>query len=379
MPADGGEGAVLLAAARWAVGGAGAPPLLPADPARLLALARRNRMVPLLHRFLAAHPAAGPLPDALRSEAAANARDALAAARELLRLLEALAGAGVRAAAYKGPALAVRAYGDLALRTYGDLDLLVAPADVPAAAAVLRAAGHLPKHDFPPHAEALFRRVDGDYPFVRAADGRIVELHCRVSSRRFGAELPTDALLARARPVALGGGAVVALDDDDLLLALVLHGAKHRWARLEWLAAAGALLARSDAGADALLARAAAIGARRSLLLALRLMEDALALPLPRGASAAARAEPGLEALAHEARALWLADDAEEESTAADLRFNLRLQDGGRARAAFAARWLLVPSPEDWAWAPLPAPLAPLHRLLRPLRLALRYGRGGRW
>ena len=67
----------------------------------------------------------------LRSAHAENARHALLLAGELRRLMGALQAAGVSALAYKGPALAVRAYGHLALRTYSDLDLLVAPSSVP--------------------------------------------------------------------------------------------------------------------------------------------------------------------------------------------------------------------------------------------------------
>lgn len=376
MQAAGAAERILLHSARAFVSPAPAPSAGAADPVRLLALARRNRMVPLLHRFLAPRPDTPPeLVRALSAGAAANARAALGLARELRRLTGALEAAGIGAAAYKGPALAVRAYGDLALRTYSDVDLLVCPADVPRAAALLEEAGYRPAHDFPPHAEALFRRIDGDYPFAHGATGRLVELHCRVSSLRFGADLPTRALLARARPVALGGGAVPALADDDLFLALCLHGAKHRWARLEWLAAPAAVAVRAALPLEALLERAAALHARRAFLLAVHLMRETLGLPLPPPVAAAIRREPGLDALAAEARGLWFAD-GEDDATAANLGFNLRLQDDAAARARFAARWLLVPSPEDWAWVRLPEPLAPLYRVLRPLRLALRYGAG---
>ncbi|HEX6039025.1 nucleotidyltransferase family protein [Longimicrobium sp.] len=342
-----------------------------------LALAERNRLLPLAHRALAER---ADVPETvrshLRSAYAVNARHALQLAGELRRLLDALDQAGVRALAYKGPALAVRAYGHLALRTYSDLDLLVRPADVPTAEGVLRTHGYVSTYHFTPAQDAAFRRVDGDYPYHHPRTGGLVELHGRVSSTRFVAELPTERLMARARPVPIGGGDVPAPADDDLFLALCLHGAKHRWARLEWLACAAALAVRAAVDLSAVLRRAGEAGARRATLLALLLARDALGLALPADVEASIETDQSLDALAAEARGLWFADDVDtDEATPANLRFNARLMDGPSQRARYAARWLFLPSPEDWTWVRLPDALAPLYRVLRPLRLAARYGR----
>jgi hypothetical protein len=286
----------------------------------------------------------------------------------------------------------MRAYGHLALRTYSDLDLLVAPEDVPAAARVLERGGYASTHRFSPAQDAVFRRTDGDYPYRHPHTAALVELHCHVSSARFCVPLPTAELIARARPVAIGGGEVPAPADDDLFLALCLHGAKHRWSRLEWLAAAAALAVRAGLEFGAILARASAIGAGRTVLLALLLMRGALRITLPPSIERSIAADAALPALAAEARALWLADASTDalthsrthalddalDATAANLRFNYRLREGVADRARYAARWLFTPSPEDWAWARLPDALSPLYRALRPLRLAARYGLGRR-
>jgi hypothetical protein len=375
---------LLRACARASFDGDGAAPAMADAVAQgvdwdaFLALAERNRLLPLAHRALAER---ADVPETvrshLRSAYAINARHALQLAGELRRLMDALAAAGVRALAYKGPALAVRAYGHLALRTYSDLDLLVAPDDAPAAADVLRAHGYVSAYAFTPAQDAAFRRVDGDYPYHHPQSGGLVELHGRVSSMRFVADLPTARLMARARPVPIGGGDVPAPADDDLFLALCLHGAKHRWARLEWLSCVAALAVRAELDLSAVVHRAGEIGARRTTLLALLLARDALGLALPADVHRSIETDPSLPALAAEARGLWFADDAAEgESTPANLRFNARLMDGAADRARYAARWLFLPSPEDWAWVRLPDALAPLYRVLRPLRLAARYGRG---
>lgn len=376
------EAALVLLAARAAVD-ASAPDGVAAAVARgvdwdaALALAEKNRLTPLLHRLLAGR---AEVPETvrttLRAAYAANAGEALRLSGELRRLVSALEQAGVAALAYKGPALAVLAYGEVALRTYSDLDLLVAPGDVPRASRALAERGYAAAYSFSPAQERLFLAVDGDVPFHHPHTATLVELHTRVSSARFCVRLPTVELMARARPVSIGGGTVPALADDDLFLALCAHGAKHRWVRLEWLASASALAARARVDLRALVHRAGEAGGRRTVLLALHLAGTTLGLPLPPPLAEAAAADPEVPSLAEEARGLWFAPAEAEESTAANLRFNYRLCDGRTDRARYAARWLFTPTPEDWSWLRLPGPLAPAYRALRPLRLALRYAPG---
>jgi hypothetical protein len=346
----------------------------------LLRLAERHRLVPHLHRHL--RPSWNTLPAdfaaGLRARFAAGARRALLLAGELHAVLGALSHAGVRALAYKGPALAVDAYGDLAMRTLSDLDLLVPPAEVPRAMDVLAARGYAPRHALTPARERAFRRVDGDYPLWREGTETLVELHAHASSLRFGVRLSTDEMVARARPVRVGGADVLAPAVDDLLLALALHGAKHRWARLEWIAAFAEVARASPDALAFALRRAPGLRMRRVLALALRVARDVVGLLLSVEVSAAVSDDGPLTGLAAEVgRVLW--DGAEEpEDTAANLAFNLRLREGVGERMRFAWRWLTLPTPEDWQALPLPDALLPLYRVLRPARLLARYAPGPR-
>lgn len=378
------EDALLLACARRMVDAAADPPVeeLAArvvDWDRLMVLAERNRLLPVVQRALrGADAVPRTVRDRLRAFGERNAGDALRLAAELRRIMAAFAAGGVSAVAYKGPALAVRAYGDPGLRTFSDLDLLVHPAHLDGALDVLQAAGYESAYAFTPAQDRAFRAVDGDYPLHHPATGRLVEVHAQVSSARFCVRLPTPELIARARPVPIGGGTVPALADDDLFLALCVHGAKHRWARLEWLCAAAALAVRAGLDLRAMAERGWRIGAGRTVLLALHLAGEALNLPIPASTAHAAAADGTVRSLAAEARSLWFTGAVDDASAAETLRFNLRLRDTRADRLRFAAHWLFTPTPEDWGWIRLPDPIAPLYRVARPLRLALRYAPGRR-
>jgi hypothetical protein len=344
----------------------------PLDGEALLALARRHGLTGFLHRNLAGVA----LPEGLRAELGEahrrNVHRALQLSGELRRLAEALGARGIGSLAYKGPAQAVQVYGDLALRSFVDLDLLVLPADMPAAGRVLGECGYEPYLELTPGREALFNRVDGDRAYLHRGSGVLVELHARVSSLRFAMPVETDALFRAAEAVRVGGGEVRAPGPDDLLLVLCIHGAKHRWKRLEWLVAVAELARSGRAGPARGLERAAALGARRTFLLGFALAGRLLGLPLPPALAAAAEGEPGLRALCDEAEARLFGPEPEEE-TAANLRFNLAARDSRADRLRYAWRWATIPSPEDWAWLSLPDPLLPAYRVLRPLRLLTRY------
>jgi len=377
------EHALLLACARLSLSpdeAAGVRRMaIEVDWPTLFALARRHRVIPFLHR----HLKDAPLPPRAAAELRALHREGvhrgLRMAAELRRLMDALAAAGIDALAYKGPALAMQAYGELGMRSFVDLDLLVRPGDVPRAMEVLSEEGYAPGLALSPAQERWFRRMDGDYPLVHRGTRLLLELHARASSERFCMPISTDTLIGRSTMVPLGGGKVRTLGDDDLLLVLCVHGAKHRWKRLEWLAALAELLRAGRGDAGAALRLASSVRARRTLLLGLSLARRLLDAPLPDGVLREIEADAGLAALAAEAEARLFAEEPGDGGgdTAANLRFNLRARDGAADRARYAARWLFAPTPEDWRWAPLPDALFPLYRLLRPVRLLLRHGRGG--
>jgi len=54
--------------------------------------------------------------------------------------------------------------------------------------------------------------------------------------------------------------------------------------------------------------------------------------------------------------------------------FHLRAQERWRDRLRYCARVALTPTPGDWAWLRLPDALYPLYYVLRPIRLAVKYG-----
>ena len=340
-------------------------PLLPAVRwERLLGLARAHGASALLHALLSD---AGAVPPAAREELAERAR--LAAARALLqrdqarRVVDLLAARGVEALVLKGPALAAR-WESPALRESGDLDLLVRRRDAARAWAALLEAGWREALPVAPRARRAVLRTEREHPFT-GGGALPLDLHWGLFDPHSWPAPGEEDLWGRAEPFEAG---LRGLGRADALLFLCQHGAKHLWERLVWMAD----LARLAPGAPwgEVRAAARARGAERALDLALRLGREALDLSLP-PEEASGGDHPALVPALRATRAAW--EGGAPPTPQAALRLQLRLRAGARDRLRLALGELLLPTAEERALLPLPAPLDPLLAGLRLLRLTLKH------
>lgn len=343
----------------------------------LLATADANGVVPLLYRHLSAvQPQAVPpaVLDWLRDEFQASAQSNLFLTGELIALLKTFRAHAIPAIPYKGPALAAAVYGNLALRPFGDLDLLVRKRDLRRARELLVARGYAPRFRLRPADEAAFLRSEYHDEFTRA-DGVHLEIHWEIVPRYFAFRLELGPLWDRLGTTSLGGVTVPNLAPEDQLLVLCVHGAKHRWERLIWICDLAELLA-AEAGLDweRALAQAARLGGERMLLLGLFLAADLLEAPLPAHVAHRVRADPAVRALAGPVRERLFSRDGSGGLLDLPL-FYLRVRERLRDRARYCLT-SLVPTVGDSALLPLPPPLGFLRYLLRPIRLAGKYGFG---
>jgi len=200
----------------------------------------------------------------------------------LIEVLAALQRAGVAGLPVKGVVLAETIYGGLGLRSLGDLDVLVQPADLPLARAVLK------ELRFVQAAEPGFENAHHpfhDPPYYRPASGGDIclELHWGLWATLFF-RLGTDALWARSGITRLHGAEVRVLSPEDTLLHLAIHRSRSAL-RLRFVCDIAELLRRhADAlDWDYVLAQARAAGARTALFYALALAQELSAAPLAPG------------------------------------------------------------------------------------------------
>ena len=257
-----------------------------------------QRTAPLVYRSLTA-AAPDLVPSGVLARLAsiyrAGAARSLALTQALVALLPRFAEAELAVLPYKGPVLASLIYGNLSLRPFDDLDLLIHRQDFQPAKQLLLAQGYHPSVTLSPRQEGRRLRKYHDYRFQNT-DGRVViDLQWKIVERAFPFPLAMDDVWQRCRSMSFANLTVLRPTPEDLLLMLLLHGAKHMWQRLIWLCDVAEML-RGEPALDWgwLLGQAAALGGQRMLYLGLGLAQRLLEAPLPMQVAQAIATDPAV-------------------------------------------------------------------------------------
>jgi len=373
------EWEMLLAAASPADGAATMGRLMerPFDWVLFERLAETHGLLPMAASKLSALPS---IPDAmmveLRKICQENARRSLWFAGELFSVLETLSGVGVLAVPYKGPTLAATAQGDLVLRQFHDLDILISPKDWPQSKQALMNAGFIPKLELTAREEKAYLKSACDFTFHHPPVKNVLEIHWDIVPNFYSVQIPLEHLVARAQPVELCGRPVPSLAPEDLLLCLIVHGAKHAWSRLCWLSDIAYLIQRVEIDWNIVMQRAERWRIARIARIGLFLTRWMLCAELPQPIEAWIHEDQRTSTLS-EALARNLVHDSKilTESLAYFWLF-ARQRERLRDRARLFARLATTSTLSEWRSVRLPGPLFPLYGAVRAWRLGQRFVRG---
>lgn len=351
--------------------------------------AANGGVIPLLARALRQEPA---VPLAVRRDLdkryTIKAGHNAVLARELREILADFRTAGIEALAYKGPALAMLAYGELSLRNpSSDIDLLLHGADIQRAKDRLQSLGY--RLILSPEQEQHYLKHRYHLHFERQGPELHVELHWALTPAYW--PFPLD-VWSRIRQVAVAGVAMPTLDPECALLALCAHGAKEGWPRLSQILDVGELVrAHPDLDWEWVMAEAARMKRERVLRLGLLLAATWIQAPLPPPVRSYLAEDPVASALSGE-----IGEHLGDDYLAGTSFHGYALRVWQHPLDRFRYLWyiarllpdriraLAAPSEEDRKVVDLRGPLSFLYVFIRPvravfqkdLRLALRrFGR----
>jgi hypothetical protein len=330
-------------------------------------------MTPFFNRFLlSAHIESAPseIAEAARESASFIVRHNLLATADLAAILSEFAKAGIFVIPIKGPALAWMLYRDLSLREFSDLDLLIDVKDVGESSGILNAMGYEPELKLTTSQEKIFVKTENVLLFTHAKTGRLVELHWELSPRYLAPPIDMEVFRKRLTTVEPGAKTMKTMSEEDTLIYLCAHGAKHHWERLNWVTDIAALVNRSRGmDWDYVFEHAERRRSGRMLLLGLFIARDLLGARLPDRALDLIRESSVIFKLAEDVRG-WLFRETEDHP--GFLRrwiFYSRLQMGLSDKLRFAFLSVAAPNMVDWQSVDLPDSLSALYFLARPLRL----------
>ncbi len=352
----------------------------PLDWDFLVTTAAENSILPLVARQLSA-VAADIVPpsqlERLKNGARANALRCLLLTAELIKITDLLRAHGIQAMPYKGPVLAVEAYGDVTLREFDDLDIILRQRDMAKANEVMQGVGYSPRFPWI-FASGRSSVIPGEYNYRDEERRLIVELHTEWTLRHFPIRPDLDDLARRLVSVTLSGHEIQTFGPEDMLPILCIHGSKDFWERISWIADISEFVQlHPKLDWDQVFRRAEALRAGRMLSIGLALAASLLAAPLPDDVSTRVQSDTVAAAVASEIAQIHLTRESRERDAAARFHFRRRMVGGTFAGWRYSMRLATDPADEDGAMMQLPRPLAPLYAVLRPLRLLRKYGSSG--
>jgi hypothetical protein len=307
----------------------------------------------------------------LRERQRAQALFTLRVTAEMFRLLDCFAAAGVEALVIKGPVLSVRCYGDPGLRHYGDLDLIVRDADILRSTELMLGLGFEPSV---PLTAIQAKKIPGEYVFRQTSTKLLVEFHTELTFRYHPRPLPLENLFARQARVGIDSHLVPALSPEDELVLICIHGAKHFWEHLSYIADVAAFVTVQKLDWARVQAAAAEVGGQRMLYLGLRLAADVLGATLPEKIEELTRSDRAIGPLVGRI-VQWLpAAGSAPPGIFERAMFRMRMRGGVFSAIAYLFRLSFSPTEEDWVEGAENKRHWLLDALGRPFRLARKYG-----
>jgi len=346
------------------------------DWVQFVRLALRHDALPLtywnLHRICPDLVPSGVL-DPLRARYEAEAAESRLLAEELVGILGVLDSQGIPAVTYKGPALAVRLYGDLSLRGFGDLDIVVCERDALQARRLLIERGYAPERVETSDLNQFLR--ENHELLLYRGDGKVrLDLHWRCISRTACLAGDPERFLEHLETISIAGVEVRSLWLETYLLILCMHAAKHQWVQLKLICDIAEILAVPDLDWQYALHEAEELGLKRVLGIGILLAQGLLGAAVPPKLGQGLKIDHTAKALAAQARTRLFEEPGErwglKGGITCQMEIRERFQD--RTRVFFRYLWnKLKPTERDRWFLPLPSALAIAYYLVRPVRLAL--------
>jgi hypothetical protein len=343
----------------------------------LLEAANRHCLIPLLYIHLSAI-AHETVPERFKSRLGyanhENTQSSFFLIGELLKILKCFEANSIAAIPFKGPTLAQSVYGDVGLRQFADLDVLVHRRDVPRVKELLVSRGFKPTPDLTTAQQAALLRFDCAYNFDNG-NGVVLDVHWDFVEPHSSLAFDPDPFWDRLEAITIGGNQLMTLSPEDLLLVLCLHGFTHFWERLGWICDVASLIdQKKDIDWQLVLANANRLGMRRILLLGLVLATDLLNATMPLEIRKVVSGDAVVKRLADQMQQQLFLPESPRPGLFGGAVLSLNMRERKRDKLRFCFRLITTPRRYDWLALSLPDSLFFLYYLLRPLRLAGKYG-----
>jgi len=338
----------------------------------------QHGIIPLLYKRLKGEMVDLVPPDELSSLAKlflTNSVNNLYKTQQLLKCLDILSEAGIETLAFKGPALAFRAYGDLSMRSYCDLDILIHSSDFPSVYKILTNKGFIPKH-------VVDTRIKRKLLIIQEKELQffyqniVIEIHWNILEKLLSIPLDQDQVWNRSVLIFPFERKVRTLSLEDTVILSCIHGTKHVWSDLKWLPDLAYLISNHpEIIWEEIFDRAGKMGVQRIVLLGLFLAKEHCGIRYLPAIENRFDSDTMIQNLAVTTTTHFF-KCTEKGWFYTPPRFYLKSREGFCDRMTFISNSLkdiilefIIPDNLDYNVISLPDPFFPLYVIIRPFRI----------
>jgi len=165
---------------------------------------------------------------------------------ELIKILNLLNKHNIKAIPFKGPTLAQLAYGDITLRVFGDLDILVEQNQIYDAGVILTKYNYICDVDINFLQNIKLLNISSDLGFRHQTNKTYIELHWKLFRKKLSIDFIDLNIFTNYTTLNINKHQLQTLEINTLLIYLCIHGSKHMWERIGWIADIDKLITKYD-------------------------------------------------------------------------------------------------------------------------------------
>lgn len=302
-----------------------------------------------------------------------NARINLFLTAELIKILKELNSNDICVITYKGPSLALIAYKDLTLREFVDVDLLINRGDMKEIRKLMK------KFDYelitiPDNFdEDLYFKTQTEHKFINPITNTIFEFHNRVQGHFFHFPVNPAFLYEDFRYVEINNYQLKTFTNENLLLLLCVHCARHNWSRISWICDIHELVQNNEINWYKVLENSEKLKVKRILLITLMLTENLFQTELPKEVLNLFEENEKVEKISKYLYNKIFNEDNISFSILERLSLDMRKRESVIINFVDVFNSIFRPSYEDYSKFKLPSTFYYVYYFIRPALLFLRY------
>ena len=331
----------------------------------LLACARHHSLLPLLaHRLLELRDSAllpADTPARLRTEFQENLFRNITLLEHIKDVLAAWRDSDISGIPYKGPVMAEQLWGSVALRECSDIDFLVRRQDVDRAGEVLVRLGYERVAPVARGLRPVLVRDASEEQFRHTQSNILLELQWAPAPRTLAVRYDEEQLWRDIKLSAIAGELMTTPTPENLMGLLAIHGWKHNWSKLIWVADLARLVRKTNIEWDLVERSALRSGWHRILVLGVEMVRRVYAVDGP------LKADAGVATLAQE-----LEDNLRAGANHTYINWHrqmLRARDSVPDQLKQLCNFIVTPGLGEYAAARLPGWAAAGYLLVRVARV----------